>query len=55
MNFSVICYIVGYVLRIEGILFLLPAIVGACCREQACISFFIMAAITFAVGFALAF
>ncbi|MBQ7034571.1 MAG: TrkH family potassium uptake protein, partial [Clostridia bacterium] len=34
MNFSIIIYIVGYILKIEGLLMLLPALTGLIYREQ---------------------
>ncbi len=39
MNFQIIFYIVSYVLRLEGLLMLLPALVGFLYREQAAWSF----------------
>ena len=55
MNLSIICYFIGYVLRIEGVLMLLPAIVGAAYGEKQCYAFFAVAALTFLIGFALTF
>lgn len=51
MNFSIILYIIGYVLRIEGILMLLPAGVGLFYGERQAYAFFICAAVSLAVGF----
>ena len=53
MNYSVILYIVGYVLRIEGLLMLLPAGVGLLYGEHQAWAFLWCAAITLATGFVL--
>lgn len=51
MNFSIILYIIGYVLKIEGFLLLIPAAVGLGYREPHYLSFLICSAICLALGF----
>ncbi|MBQ6163515.1 MAG: TrkH family potassium uptake protein [Clostridia bacterium] len=55
MNFSVILYVVGAVLRVEGALLLLPGFVGLIYRERAAWAFFAVAAVSFLTGAALCF
>ena len=55
MNFSIILYVIGAVLRVEGVLMLLPGAVGLICGERAAWAFFAMAAVSFFVGAALCF
>ena len=43
MNLQIIFYIIGYVLKIEGLLMFIPALVGLCYGEQQATSFFICA------------
>lgn len=50
MHYHIVVYILGMVLRVEGALMLLPAIVGLMYGEHQALSFFIMAAVTFALG-----
>lgn len=52
MNFSVIRYVVGTVLKIEGLLFLLPVAVGLIYGEKQFLSFLICAAAAVVLGFA---
>lgn len=47
MNTSIIRFILGHVLRIEGMLFLLPALTGIIYREDEALAYILMAAITF--------
>lgn len=51
MNFSIIFYIIGYVLKIEGILMLIPTLVGAIYREREAWAFLICAAGIFLLGY----
>lgn len=51
MNFSIIFYIIGYVLKIEGFLLLIPAAVGIGYREPQYLSFIVCSAICLALGF----
>jgi trk system potassium uptake protein TrkH len=53
MNTSIIRFILGHVLRIEGMLFLLPALTGIIYREDEALAYILMAAITFLLGFAM--
>ena len=53
MNTSIIRFILGHVLRIEGMLFLLPALTGIIYREDDALAYILMAAITFLLGFAM--
>ncbi len=55
MNIRIIGYIIGYVLRIEGILMLLPAFVGALYNEKTWLGFFVCAIGTFLIGLLLSF
>lgn len=55
MNFSIIIYIIGYALKIEGILLLAPTFVDLYYGEGAYIGYGIMAIITFLVGFLLSY
>ncbi len=55
MNFGILAYIVGYVLKIEGSLLLLPGFVGIYYGEEQAKYFFIVAAITFVAGFLMTF
>ena len=55
MNFSIIIYIIGYVLKIEGILLLAPTFVDLYYGEGACVGFGIMALICFLFGLLLSY
>ncbi len=55
MNFSSIFYIIGAVLRVEGVLMLLPVVVGLVYGEKETWSFLAVAAVAFLVGAALCF
>ena len=55
MNFAVIFYVLGFVLRIEGLLMFIPALVGAGYRERECIAFFAVGALAFLLGLAISF
>ena len=55
MNFAVIFYVLGYVLRIEGLLMFIPAFVGAGYRERECIAFFAVGVLAFLLGLAVSF
>ena len=55
MNFSIIIYIIGYVLKIEGLLMLAPTFVGVFYGEKEYLAFLIMAAISFTLGMLLSF
>ncbi len=50
MNFRIIFYIIGYVLKIEGILLTIPALVGVGYREREAGAFLICAAGIFLLG-----
>ena len=50
MNLSIIRYILGHVLRIEGILMILPCIVGLLYQETEGFSYFMIAILTFVFG-----
>ncbi len=50
MNFHIIFYIIGYILRIEGLLLLLPALTGFIYQEQAAWAYLICAAVTVLFG-----
>lgn len=52
MNFSVIRYVIGIVLKIEGLLFILPCIVGLIYGEKEFLSFLICSVATVALGYA---
>lgn len=55
MNIPIILYIIGYVLKIEGLLMLLPTTVGLIYGEKEYLSFLLCAVITMLVGLALSF
>ncbi len=50
MNFHIIFYIIGYVLKIEGLLMFIPALIGIGYREQQAGGFLIVAALTALLG-----
>jgi len=50
MNFPIIFYIVGYVIKLEGLLMLAPTLVGFCYRESAAWSYLLCAAVLFTAG-----
>ena len=50
MNFHIIFYIIGYILRIEGLLLLFPALTGLIYQEKAAFSYLICAALAALVG-----
>jgi len=51
MNRSVIRFILGYILKIEGILMLLPCVIALIYKETQGISFFIVALVNILLGF----
>ncbi len=51
MNSSIIRYILGSVLKIEGVLLLLPCLVSLCYQEKAGVYYLIVAAVSFLLGF----
>lgn len=55
MNILIILYIIGYVLKIEGILMLFPTIVGLLYGEVEYLGFLICAVVTMLVGLLLSF
>lgn len=50
MNYSMVCYILGKVLKMEGVVMLLPALVGAIYQEKSGWSFLIIAAVCYLLG-----
>lgn len=52
MNYSIIIYILGWILKLEGAFMLLPCIVAVIYREKAGFSFLFVAEICLALGFA---
>ena len=50
MNYSMVLYILGYMLKFESAFLLLPVIVGFCYHEQAGLSYLIVAALCFLLG-----
>ncbi len=50
MNYSIVLYIVGYVLKFEGIFLLLPTIVSIIYQEHNFYCYLIVAAISFCIG-----
>ncbi len=50
MNFSVIFYIVSYVLKIEGLLLMIPAVVGVLYKEDAALWYFVVAGALLLLG-----
>ena len=55
MNIPIILYIIGYVLKIEGLLMLLPTAVGLIYGENTYLGYLICAVITMLVGLVLSF
>ena len=55
MNYGIILYILGYALKIEAGLMILPAIVGFIYKEKAAFAFLRAIALTFAVGTAMSY
>ena len=53
MNYKMVFYILGMILRVEGILLIIPTLVGALYHESAAVSFLVTAALCLAVGSAL--
>ena len=51
MNFAIIFYILGSVIKIEGILMLFPAAVAGIYREMSGMWFLLCAAVCIATGF----
>ena len=51
MNQSVIRYILGQILKIEGLLLTVPGIVGLCYHESEAFSYFIVAGLSLILGF----
>ncbi|MDD3279690.1 MAG: TrkH family potassium uptake protein [Lachnospiraceae bacterium] len=51
MNYKMIRYVLSWVLRVEGVLMLLPAFIGLLYREEAGWAYLIMAAVCGAAGF----
>ncbi len=54
MNYGMVSYILGWILKIEGVMLLLPAFIGLGYREPESIWYFVAAAISFVLGFFLA-
>ena len=50
MNYGILIFILGWILKIEGGLLLLPAVVGFIYRESAGVWFLLTAAIAFIIG-----
>lgn len=50
MNYSTVIYILSFVLKFTGVFLLLPGFVGLIYGENACVSYFIVAAVSFALG-----
>lgn len=50
MNYGIVFYILGWILKVEGGLLMLPALVGLIYRESAGWSFLIVAVLTYIVG-----
>ena len=50
MNYSIIVYILGHVIRLEGLLLLIPTLVGICYSEQQYLAFLICAVICVLIG-----
>ena len=55
MNYKIIKYNIGFLLKIEAILMILPIICGIIYRETSIVYFIISSLITFAAGFVLSF
>ena len=48
MNYSIVLYILGFILKFEGAFLLLPALVGLIYRENEGFAYIIIAAVCFA-------
>ncbi len=55
MNYSIIIYIIGYVLQIEGLFLFLPCLTALCYREQSGFAFLFTAVLCLALGKAATF
>ena len=55
MNFSIIVYIIGYVLKIEGFLMLIPTLVGQFYGESEYLSFLAVAVGILVLGHLISF
>ncbi len=55
MNYSIIIYIIGYVLQIEGLFLLLPCLTALCYRESSGFAFLFTAVLCFLLGKAATF
>ena len=53
MNYGMVFYILGWILRIESVLLLLPGVVGLIYHEKAAWLFFLVAALALLLSFAL--
>ncbi len=53
MNYSIVLYILGFILKFEGAFLLLPALVGLIYRENEGFAYIIIAAVCFLTGFIL--
>lgn len=50
MNYRIICFVIGWVLKIEAAFMILPLITGIVYQEQATIVFVITGLISFVLG-----
>lgn len=50
MNYSMVLYILGHMLKFEGAFLLLPALIGFIYREDACLAYLFVAALCFGIG-----
>ena len=55
MNYGIVIYVLGWILRIEGVLLLLPCVTALIYGERAGFAYVAGAAIAFVLGFALSF
>ena len=53
MNYGMVFYILGWILRIESVLLLLPGVVGFIYREKAAWLFLLVAGLAFLLSFLL--
>ena len=53
MNYSIVLYILGFILRFESVFLLLPALVGLIYQEASGFSYLFVAVLCFAVSFLL--
>ncbi|MGX8727970.1 MAG: potassium transporter TrkG, partial [Lachnospiraceae bacterium] len=55
MNYGIVSFILGWILKIEGVMLLLPGVIGLCYGERQAGWYFAFAVMSFIVGFLFSF